>query len=108
MSWTLTGLLRAAGLLVDTTGDADVAGLTADSRVVSAGDLFCCWRGAAADGHAFAADAVEAGAVALLVEYPVDVDVPTATLPAVHPVLGPLAATFFGHPSRDLAVAAVT
>jgi len=108
MSWTLTGLLRSAGIPVDTTGDAEVAGLSADSRAVAAGDLFCCWRGASFDGHSFAADAVAAGAVALLVEHPVAVDVPQAKVPSVHPVLGPLAATFFGHPSHEMAVAAVT
>jgi len=108
MSWTLTGLLRSAGIPAETTGDAAVSGLTADSRAIAAGDLFCCVRGAVADGHAFAAAAVEAGAVALLVEHPVGVDAPQAAVPAVRGVLGPLAATFFGHPSREMAVAAVT
>jgi UDP-N-acetylmuramoyl-tripeptide--D-alanyl-D-alanine ligase len=41
-----------------------------DSRAVQPGDLFVALRGEQTDGHAFAAAAVEAGAVAVLVERP--------------------------------------
>jgi UDP-N-acetylmuramoyl-tripeptide--D-alanyl-D-alanine ligase len=41
-----------------------------DSRAVQPGDLFVALRGEQTDGHAFAAAAVEAGAVAVLAERP--------------------------------------
>ena len=47
-----------------------------DSRKVTAGSLFACIRGETTDGHGYAAAAVEAGAVALLVDQPVGLDVP--------------------------------
>ena len=39
-----------------------------DSRQVAAGDVFVCAKGEHADGHDFAAQAVERGAVALVCE----------------------------------------
>ena len=111
MAWTLEGLLRASSIdaqLRAASTDVEIGGLAYDSRRVARGDLFCCWPGSNVDGHDFAAGAVRAGAHALLVERFVDVDVPQARVERVHPVLGPLAAAFFGHPSRQLDVAAVT
>ena len=106
--WTLTSLVSAAGIDAATSADAAITGLSADSRTVGAGDLFCCIPGAVADGHEFAEQAVSSGAAALLVEREVDVDVPHARVASVRAVLGPLADAFFGHPSREMAVAAVT
>jgi UDP-N-acetylmuramoyl-L-alanyl-D-glutamate--2,6-diaminopimelate ligase len=108
MSWTLTGLFAASGIDADVTGDAAVTGLTADSRLVSAGDLFCAVPGEVVDGHDFADTALSAGASALLVSRPLPVAAPQAVVRAVRPALGPLAAAFFGHPSREMDVAAVT
>lgn len=45
-----------------------ITGLTADSRRVSSGMLYCAVRGSAADGHQFVGAAQERGAVAALVE----------------------------------------
>src|SRR2546425_12939275 len=108
MTWTLGRLLHAAGVDAARSGDATVAGLRDDSREVSEGDLFCCVPGANADGHDFAGRAVAAGAAALLVERELPVDVPQAKVATMREVLGPLADAFFGHPSRDMAVCAVT
>ena len=46
----------------------DVSDVTHDSRAVHPGALFCCIPGLHADGHDFAAVAVDRGAVALMVE----------------------------------------
>src|SRR3546814_9412725 len=64
--------------------------------------------GARVDGHDLAADAVERGAVALLVERPVDVAVPQVQVTSVRGAMGPLAATFWGRPSRRVPVVGVT
>ena len=64
--------LRDAELLVGApAADVDVMGITDDSRLVSAGDLFCAWAGGTVDAHGFVGDAQAAGAVAALVERPV-------------------------------------
>ncbi len=58
-------------------GDAavEVGSLAYDSRKVGPGTLFFCVPGEKVDGHEFGAAAVEAGAVALVVERELDVDV---------------------------------
>lgn len=48
--------------------EAVLSGVTTDSRKVTPGGLFICLRGAHVDGHEFAGRAVEAGAVAVIVE----------------------------------------
>ena len=65
-------------------------------------------RGMHSDGHSYAVDAVEAGAAALVVEQFLDVAVPQLRIPSVNAAMGPLAATFYGHPSHQLAVIGVT
>jgi UDP-N-acetylmuramyl pentapeptide synthase len=52
--------------------DVVISGITQDSRVVQQGDLYCCIKGETFDGHSFVDDAINAGAVALLVEDDVD------------------------------------
>jgi UDP-N-acetylmuramoyl-L-alanyl-D-glutamate--2,6-diaminopimelate ligase len=61
--------MRLAELFPDAPAplrDAEVAGLTADSRAVAPGLVFFALAGAKADGLAFAAKALEAGAVAVV------------------------------------------
>jgi len=60
------------------------------------------------DGHGFAAVAVEAGAVALVVERELDVDVPQLVVPDARAAMAPLAARFFGDPTAELRIAGVT
>ena len=86
----------------------DVSDLAYDTRAVTPGALFFCVRGANADGHAFAPTAAAAGAVALVVERRLAIDLPQLVVTDVRDAM-PLAATlFFGDPTRQLAVAAVT
>jgi UDP-N-acetylmuramoyl-L-alanyl-D-glutamate--2,6-diaminopimelate ligase len=86
----------------------DVSSVVSDSRAAGPGSLFCCIRGAVTDGHRFAADAVGAGAVALLVEEWLPLDVPQARVASVRNVLGPLAARFQGEPSFAMRTLGVT
>jgi UDP-N-acetylmuramoyl-L-alanyl-D-glutamate--2,6-diaminopimelate ligase len=86
----------------------DVASVAYDSRNVRPGALFCCLRGASFDGHDFAAGAAEAGAVALLCERLVDVDVVQARVADARRAMAPAAAAVAGHPSRHLPVVGIT
>jgi UDP-N-acetylmuramoyl-L-alanyl-D-glutamate--2,6-diaminopimelate ligase len=60
------------------------------------------------DGHELAADAVAAGAAALVVEHPVDVAVPQLVVESSRAAMAPAADAFFGEPSRELEVVGVT
>jgi UDP-N-acetylmuramoyl-L-alanyl-D-glutamate--2,6-diaminopimelate ligase len=88
--------------------DLDVRDLAYDSRHVEPGALFFCVTGARTDGHAHAGEAVEHGAVALVVERPLELPVPQLVVPNVRAAMAPAAATFFDHPSHELTVAGVT
>jgi UDP-N-acetylmuramoyl-L-alanyl-D-glutamate--2,6-diaminopimelate ligase len=106
----LAALLAAAGLEpCDPTGDPDVLRVVHDSREVTEGDLFCCISGGTHDGHGFAADAVAAGAIAVLAERSiVSLTAPTVIVPSVRATIGPLAAALHGWPSRAIDLFGVT
>jgi UDP-N-acetylmuramoyl-L-alanyl-D-glutamate--2,6-diaminopimelate ligase len=86
----------------------DVSAVVHDSREVTPGACFACIRGATTDGHAYAAAAVDAGAVGLLVDHFVDAGGAQARVASVRQVLGPVAARFHGEPSRAMRVLGVT
>src|SRR5215204_995655 len=104
------------GRLIDALAPADVlngapveiADLAYDSRSVVPGSLFFCVRGAHADGHDLAAEAVRRGAVALVVERPVRSPVPQLVVPSVRGAMATAAVRFFGDPSAALDVIGVT
>jgi UDP-N-acetylmuramoyl-L-alanyl-D-glutamate--2,6-diaminopimelate ligase len=91
-------------------GDADVeiTNLAYDSRKAGPGTLFFCVVGEKRDGHEFAAQVIEAGAVALVVERELEVAVPQVAVPSVRAVMAPLAAAFWGDPTAELKVVGVT
>lgn len=89
-------------------GDVAVSSLTHDSTRVHPGAIFCCVRGERTDGHRFAGAAVEAGAVALLVEEPVDVDVPQIVVDDVRAAMPLAAVTVHAHPAEALRTVGVT
>jgi UDP-N-acetylmuramoyl-L-alanyl-D-glutamate--2,6-diaminopimelate ligase len=88
----------------------DVTSLELDSRRARPGVLFCCLPGQFSDGHAFAMDAVERGAVALLTERLLELDIPQAVVEPGHarPAMAHAAATLEGHPAKSLQVIGVT
>src|ERR1041385_9244174 len=68
----------------------DVADLAYDTRAITPGALFFCVRGANVDGHELAAQAVEAGAAALVVERPVEAArVPQLVVADSRPAMAP-------------------
>ncbi|HYA09684.1 MAG TPA: UDP-N-acetylmuramoyl-L-alanyl-D-glutamate--2,6-diaminopimelate ligase [Gaiellaceae bacterium] len=86
----------------------EVRELAYDARAVTPGAVFFCVPGSRADGHDFAGEAVERGAVALVVERPLDLSVPQLVVEDARAAMAPAADDFFGHPTRDLEVAGVT
>src|SRR5690625_7880551 len=58
-----------------------------DSRMVNQGDLFVCINGFTVDGHEFAQQAVEHGAVAIVAAREVEASVPTIIVPDTSRVL---------------------
>ncbi len=94
----------------DVIGRASVelTDLAYDTRAVRAGSLFFCVPGERFDGHEFAREAVAQGAVALVVERPLDLDVPQLVVEDARRAMAVAANEFFEHPSEALEVAGVT
>jgi UDP-N-acetylmuramoyl-L-alanyl-D-glutamate--2,6-diaminopimelate ligase len=89
-------------------GSVVVADLVYDSRKVGAGTLFFCFPGEKADGHDFAAGAVEAGVAGLVVERELDLGVPQVVVGDARAAMAPVAARFYGDPTSELRVVGVT
>jgi UDP-N-acetylmuramoyl-L-alanyl-D-glutamate--2,6-diaminopimelate ligase len=92
--------------------DVPVTGITAASRHVRPGDLFAALPGRTAHGAAYAGQALEAGAVAVLTDErgaaEVSPRLPTLVVDDVRSVLGEVSAEVYGRPSDALSVLGVT
>ncbi len=105
----LERLITALGPL-EVRGGAptDIADLAYDTRQVGPGALFFCVPGERVNGHDLAGEAVERGAVALIVERTVDIAVPQLIVPSVRAAMPVVADEFFERPTEELVVAGVT
>ena len=89
-------------------GRAEIRDLAYDARQARPGSLFFCVPGSRADGHEFAEEAVANGAVALVVERPLDPAVPQLVVRDARAAMAVVADEFFGRPTESLLVAGVT
>ena len=106
----VSDVLRSADLLREAraSGDVAVRGVCQDSRDVRPGDLFLAWQGTASDAHDFVADAAARGAVASVVERPLDVDIPQLVVTNGRRAAALAADAVMGSPSRELITFGVT
>jgi UDP-N-acetylmuramoyl-L-alanyl-D-glutamate--2,6-diaminopimelate ligase len=95
---------RVSGLPV-----GEVTALAYDSRRVGPGTLFFAVPGIHVDGHGFAAAAVEAGAIGLVVERELSgISLPQLVVDRSRRALADAADAWFGRPSQRLTVIGVT
>jgi UDP-N-acetylmuramoyl-L-alanyl-D-glutamate--2,6-diaminopimelate ligase len=105
--------LCAALTVRETRGDMDqtARGISYDSREVQPGFMFVAMDGQHTDGHTFIPDAVRRGASAVVHGQPL-ADMPSGVtcirVDSPRTALSPLAAAFYGHPSRSIRVVGVT
>jgi len=112
MQWTLAELLPELGC-IDTT---QITGITQDSRTVEKGDLFVARAGLTTDGAHYARQAVEQGAVAVLLEVggltaeflASQLNVSVVPWDPRRLSLGAIADRFYRSPSRKLKVIGIT
>jgi UDP-N-acetylmuramoyl-L-alanyl-D-glutamate--2,6-diaminopimelate ligase len=106
----LADRLRAEDLLLaERGGDAELTGITDDSRHVDRGDLFCAWSGTASDAHAYVAAVAAAGAAAVLVERELTgVSVPQLVTRNGRRAAAVAANALYGDPARQLQLVGVT
>ena len=91
--------------------DVEVKGVNIDSRKIEDGHLFIAMKGTQVDGHKFISEAVESGAVAVLLEdMPENLDekITYIQVASTEEAAGKVATMFYGEPSRKLKLIGAT
>jgi len=101
-------LLQDVGFETADDPALEINGLAYASNRVEAGDAFVCVPGFKHDGHEYAADALAHGAVALVVERFLDLDIPQFKVADARLALALASARFFDEPSEHFALAGIT
>ncbi|THG90493.1 UDP-N-acetylmuramoylalanyl-D-glutamate--2,6-diaminopimelate ligase [Alkalihalobacillus alcalophilus ATCC 27647 = CGMCC 1.3604] len=95
-------------LEIDLKADPLIEKVEMDNREVSANTLFICINGYTVDGHDFAESAVERGAVAVLAERPLALDVPVIVVSDTKRMMARIANHFYDYPTKKFNLIGVT
>ncbi len=90
--------------------EKETCGITHDSRKVKKGYVFIAIKGHKLNGHDFIADAIEKGAIALVVEKRTEVttQIPQIIVPNTRQALAFISSCFYGKPSTKMTVIGIT
>jgi len=102
-------LIKTAWLVGDPT--IEITGIQIDSRKVNSGDLYVCLpgvEGQMTDRHLYAQDAVNRGAVALVVEHDVPVSIPKIFVKNSRFALAVCSNHLYNYPSNELRLIGIT
>lgn len=94
--------------LIDCDYDILISGIKTDSREVKPNDLFVCIHGLYSDHHDFIDQAIEKGAVALIVDRQIKTDALTILVKDTNEALIDLCQKFYDDPTSKLKVIGVT
>jgi UDP-N-acetylmuramoyl-L-alanyl-D-glutamate--2,6-diaminopimelate ligase len=107
----LVAALNGQVAIIDQRGVLDqlVTSVTDDSRAVASGSLFVAVKGERVDGHRFVAQAIQAGAAAIVAQESVEVvSLPLVKVADSRKALGLIGSRFYGDPSARLSMIGVT
>ncbi len=88
--------------------DIDIKGISYNSNTINSHEIFVCLKGEHVDGHDFAQKAFEKGAVALMTEKPLNIEIPQLVVESTQESIADLAALFYHNPSYELNLMGVT
>ena len=86
----------------------EIESIENDNRKVQPGSLFICIKGYSVDGHDFAEDAEKKGAVAVLAEKELPLQIPVIVVKDTKRAITLLADFFYGHPTQKLNLIGIT
>ena len=86
----------------------DIKGISYNSQLTKAGDIFVCLKGEYSDGHNWAKMAKDRGAVALLCEKELDVNLPQLIVESTRNKIADVAALLNDYPTETLNLIGVT
>ncbi|MDO5690053.1 MAG: UDP-N-acetylmuramyl-tripeptide synthetase [Tissierellia bacterium] len=89
--------------------DLEVQGVNYNSKKIQEGDVFVAIKGLITDGHKYISDALDRGAVAVVVtEKPEKIQVPTYLVPSTRKALAQISANYYNHPSKEMTMIGIT
>ncbi len=88
--------------------DVDIKGISYNSNTINSHEIFVCLKGEHVDGHEFAQAAFEKGAIALMCEKPLNIEIPQLIVESTQESIADLAAIFYHNPSYELNLMGVT
>ena len=88
--------------------ETEIACLAMDSRQKEENGLFFCVKGERFDSHKLAGEAVKNGAVALVTEEKLSLNVPQIVVENSRAALGVISGKFYGEPSKKMQVIGIT
>lgn len=86
----------------------DIKGISYNSQTINSHEIFVCLKGEKVDGHNFAQMAFEKGAIALMTERPLKIEIPQLIVKSTQEKIADLAACFHHYPSKSLNLIGVT
>ncbi|MBR1424098.1 UDP-N-acetylmuramoyl-L-alanyl-D-glutamate--2,6-diaminopimelate ligase [bacterium] len=88
--------------------NVEISGISYNSNTTKQGDIFVCLVGEHTDGHEYAQNAIDKGAVALLVERPLKINIPQVQVNSTRLQIADIADRFYSSPSKGLNLIGVT
>ncbi|PWL79729.1 UDP-N-acetylmuramoyl-L-alanyl-D-glutamate--2,6-diaminopimelate ligase [Candidatus Gastranaerophilales bacterium] len=89
--------------------NVEVTGISYNSKTTKKGDIFICLTGEYTDGHEYAQNAIENGAVALLVEHSVEAGkIPQIVVSSTRHKIADIADRFYSSPSKGINLIGIT
>lgn len=88
--------------------DIEINGIKTNSKEVKKGDLFVCIKGFTNDGHEYINDALKNGAVAIISEKDINVNIPVIKVEDTKAELANLLDKFYGNPNNKFKFIGVT
>lgn len=94
---------------VDNGENPEISVLVSDSRMIVPSAMFACVSGEHSDGHTYASQAIESGAVALFCQRRLDAPIPQIIYPGdTRRLMGQVAAILYENPASRLRMIAIT
>ncbi len=104
----LADAIENGEIIFDGEWEREISVLSVDSRKRIKNGLFFCIKGENTDSHLLAEEAVEKGAVAVVTERRLSVNVPQILVKDTRKTLAQLSSVFYGEPSKRLKVIGIT
>ena len=88
--------------------NVDIKGISYNSNTIKSHEIFVCLKGEHVDGHNFAQAAFEKGAVAIMAQTPLNIEIPQIIVDSTQEKIADLAAIFYHNPTHYLNLIGIT